>query len=491
MLLKYFYDSKLAQASYMVGCVQTGQALIVDPARDIRPYLQAAEEEGLRITHVTETHIHADFVSGSRELAAHTGAMIFLSEMGDASWQYAYEPNVILVHDGDTWMVGNIRIQVAHTPGHTPEHISFMVTDTAGADRPIGVFSGDFLFVGDVGRPDLLEEAAGMVGTKEVGARQQFHSVARFKEMPDYLQIWPGHGAGSACGKALGAIPSTTLGYEKLFNPAFQFEQENEFVEWLLAGQPEAPRYFARMKQVNKQGPALLATLSEPAQLDPAALEAGDFIVDFRSVDAYAQASVPGTVNIAATDHTFSTYVGWFVDYNKPLYMIVPSLDDVDDLAVALRAIGVDNIAGYFGPDVVEVYGESTPLISAQELAEQQTRKGTVIVDVRGRSEYQERHAVGALHIPLGFLPQHLDEIPRDEPVILQCASGYRSAIATSLLRARLSQRGQSDRRRGNLVKGPVYRDRRRLCRRNRRSSGELTVSFDSILKATCAWTLC
>ena len=328
MLLKYFYDSTLAQASYMVGCAQTGEALVVDPARDIRPYLQAAEQEGLRITHVTETHIHADFVSGSRELGEHTGAMIYLSEMGGPDWQYAYadQPNVIPVHDGDAWMVGNIRIEVVHTPGHTPEHISFLVTDTAAADRPMGVFTGDFLFVGDVGRPDLLEEAAGMIGTKETGARLQFHSVERFKRMPDYLQVWPGHGAGSACGKALGAIPSTTLGYEKLFNPAFQFGQEEAFVDWLLADQPEAPRYFAQMKKVNKEGPMLLVSLPQPEQLDAAALqralEAGDFVVDFRSVGEYAQASAPGTVNIAATDGMFSTYVGWFVDYSEALYMI-------------------------------------------------------------------------------------------------------------------------------------------------------------------------
>jgi hydroxyacylglutathione hydrolase len=442
MFLKYFYDSNLAQASYMVGCAQTGEALIVDPARDIRPYLQAAEEEELRITHIAETHIHADFVSGSRELAAHTGAMVFLSEMGGAEWQYAYadEANVILVRDGDTWMVGNIHFEVMYTPGHTPEHVSFLVTDTVGADKPIGVFTGDFLFVGDVGRPDLLEEAAGLADTKEAGARQQFHSVARFKEMPDYLQIWPGHGAGSACGKALGAIPSTTLGYEKLFNPAFQFEQEDEFVEWLLADQPEAPRYFARMKVVNKKGPALLATLPEPARLEAETLarvlEDGEFVVDFRSVEAHAEAGVPGTVNIAATDRTFSTYVGWFVDYDAPFYMIAPSLDRVDDLIADLRAIGVDNIGGYFGPEVVEGHDEAASRISAQELAERQANNGMVIVDVRGRSEYRERHVVGALHIPLGLLPQRLDEIPHDETVVVQCAGGYRSAIAASLLRA-------------------------------------------------------
>jgi hydroxyacylglutathione hydrolase len=204
MLLRYFYDDELAQASYLVGCAATGEALVIDPLRDVTPYLHAAEKAGLRITHVTETHIHADFVSGVRELAARTGATMYLSDMGDANWKYAY-PKVgcaVLVRDGDSWMVGNIKIQVIETPGHTLEHIALMVTYTAATDQPLGVFTGDFLFVGDVGRPDLLEEAAGFVGTKEPGARMQFHTVERFKAMPDHLQIWPAHGAGSACGKA-------------------------------------------------------------------------------------------------------------------------------------------------------------------------------------------------------------------------------------------------------------------------------------------------
>ncbi|MEZ4635572.1 MAG: MBL fold metallo-hydrolase [Caldilineaceae bacterium] len=289
MLLRYFYDEKLAQASYMVGCVATGEALVVDPARNVTPYLRAAEKEGLRITHVTETHIHADFVSGSRELAASTGATVYLSDEGDANWKYAYadDPNVILVTDGDSWKVGNIKVDVLHTPGHTPEHISFMITDTAGADKPMGVFTGDFLFVGDVGRPDLLEEAAGYKGTKEAGARQQFASVERFKALPDYLQIWPGHGAGSACGKALGAIPSTTLGYEKLFNPAFQLAEEDAFVAWLLDGQPEPPKYFAQMKKVNKLGPVITSALPTPVNFDRATLdnviEDGGQVFDLRN----------------------------------------------------------------------------------------------------------------------------------------------------------------------------------------------------------------
>ena len=447
MLLKYFYDKDLAQASYLVGCAATGEALVVDPARDITPYLQAAAQENLRITHVTETHIHADFVSGGRELAVRTGAKLYLSRMGDANWQYAFaqEANVQLVGEGDQWMVGNVRVEVMHTPGHTPEHISFVITDTAQADRPIGIFTGDFVFVGDVGRPDLLEGLeGGAEHGKRIGAAKQFHSLQRIKQMPDYLQIWPGHGAGSACGKALGAIPSTTLGYEKLFNPAFQFNNEADFVEWLLADQPEIPRYFAKMKRVNRVGPALLASLDLPAHLDRAALaariDAGDLVIDLRAAEEYRQASLPGTLNIPSVGGNFITYIGWFVDYNHPLYLILPDVAALGEILTALRAIGVDNVAGYAGPDVLaDVAAESNvmPVINAQELAARQPQNGLMIVDVRGRNEYREEHIVGAHNIPLGYLPQQLDQLPHDHTIVVQCASGYRSQIAASLLRAK------------------------------------------------------
>lgn len=442
MILRYFYDDRLAQASYLVGCARSGEALVVDPMRNITPYLEAAEREGLRITHVTETHIHADFVSGSRELAAATGATLYLSDMGDAAWKYAYagDPNVILVRDGDRWMVGNVRIEVLHTPGHTPEHISFMLTDTAGADRPMGIFTGDFVFVGDVGRPDLLEEAAGMVGTKEVGARAQFKSVQRVKTLPDWLQIWPGHGAGSACGKALGAIPSTTLGYEKLFNPAFQFTEEAEFVRWLLDGQPEAPRYFAQMKKVNKQGPALLATLEEPAQIQRNALEsvlrAGGQVFDLRSREEFAAAHVVGTINVPATSNSYSTWVGWFVDYSRPTWLVLPSLEQLPALLDDLRAIGIDRIGGYAAPQTAQRSAQALAIITLDELAERLPHNNLTVLDVRGRTEYAEKHVRGAMNVPLGFLPRRLKEIPTDRPVIAQCASGYRSQIAASLLQA-------------------------------------------------------
>ncbi len=437
MLLKYFYDDRLAQASYMVGCAATGEALIVDPARDITSYIQAAENEGLRITHVTETHIHADFVSGARELAAATGATLYLSGAGDDYWQYQFaDDDTVLVGDGDTWMVGNVKVEVLHTPGHTPEHLSFMITDTAASNIPMGVFTGDFLFVGDVGRPDLLEEAAGLVGTADSGARLQFHTVERFKSLPDHLQIWPGHGAGSACGKALGAIPSTTLGYEKMINPAFQFGDEDAFAAWLLDGQPEAPRYFAQMKKVNREGPALLSELPAPQALTDldTLLAENAMVIDLRDKEQFAAAYRPGTLNIPASNTGFINYVGWFVDYEQPMYIIVPQNTNVAALLSVFRSIGIDNLPGYFtAQTVTNGPTESLTMVSPGDLA--QKLPEVVVLDVRGKSEFEEKHIAGAQHIALGYLPRELDHIPHDRPIVTQCLTGYRSQIAASLLR--------------------------------------------------------
>jgi hydroxyacylglutathione hydrolase len=316
MILERFYDDKLAQASWLVGCAATGEALVVDPHRDVEVYVAAAEAQGLRITHVTETHIHADFVSGARELAAATGARLYLSDEGGPDWRYAFaaEDGAVLLHDGDTFMVGNVRIEAMHTPGHTPEHLSFIVTDTAGADRPMGVFTGDFIFVGDVGRPDLLEKAAKVMGTMEAGARTLFRSLRRFAaQVPDFVQIWPGHGAGSACGKALGAVPQSTLGYERLFNWGLVEDDEEAFVRAVLAGQPEPPKYFAGMKRINREGPRVLGGFPRPRHLQEARLvelmESGALVVDTRSAADYAVEHVPGTINIPL-NRSFNTWAG-------------------------------------------------------------------------------------------------------------------------------------------------------------------------------------
>jgi hydroxyacylglutathione hydrolase len=434
MLLKYFYDLALAQASYLVGCQETGEALVIDPAREVTPYLRAAQQEGLRIAQVTETHIHADFVSGSHELAVRTGARLFLSDMGGSNWTYRYAyADTVLLRDGDQWRLGNIRIDVFHMPGHTPEHLVFQVTDTARANTPMGLFTGDCLFVGDMGRPDLLETAAGIAGTKTAGARDQFRNMQRLKPMPDYLQVWPGHGAGSACGKALGAVPSSTLGYEKLVNPAFQMRDEETFTGWLLEGQPETPRYFAQMKRVNRQGPALLAELPQPAPLDPIilpqVLKEGALIIDARDGESYIHAHVPGTLRIPP-DNQFSTYAGWFVNYDQPTYLIALP-DEIGSLLCQLRAIGVDNIPGYF-PQVK--VSQPLPGVDVYEAAKRIHDHDVMLLDVRSQNEYDRVHIEGARHIFYGRLPDQLDDLPRAGEIIVHCASGTRSQIASSLL---------------------------------------------------------
>lgn len=434
MLLKYFYDEQLAQASYLAGCPAAGEALIIDPARDITPYLEMADRQGLRITAVTETHIHADYVSGTRELAAATGATIYLSAMGPDSWQYQFEDSFTPLHSADTIQVGSIKLEVLHTPGHTPEHIAFLMTDTANADEPIGIFSGDFIFAGDVGRPDLLEVAAGMQGTADTGARQQFQSIQTIRQYADYLQVWPGHGAGSACGKAPGAIPSTTLGYERRFNPAFQLDDENTFVDWLLSDQPEAPRYFARMKIVNRQGPDLLRSIPQAQHItdSPAGIVPEDALfIDTRPPGAYSVRHFSTTINIPVQSSDFCTYVGWYVDYEKPVFFIAYQ-NDVMTVLNALLSIGVDDIPGYF---TAEVLADATATLSI--ITPQQAQQDNMtLLDVRNQSEYNSLRIPGAIHIPMGDIPAQVDSLPRDEPLAVFCETGIRSQIVASLLKS-------------------------------------------------------
>lgn len=449
MILRRFYDDKLAHASWMVGCAATGEALVVDAGRDVEPYVAAAEREGLRVTHVAETHIHADFVSGSRELAARTGAKLFLSDEGDETWKYGWaeEAGATLLKDGDPFMVGNVRIEAMHTPGHTPEHLSFVVTDTAGADRPMGVFTGDFLFVGDVGRPDLLERAAHYEGTMEAGARTLFRSLRRFREaLPDWVQVWPAHGAGSACGKALGAVPQTTLGYEALFNWGLAAEDEEEFVRAVLAGQPEPPMYFVEMKRINRDGPPLLGGTPHPPRLGASrlegVLEAGGTVVDLRDGEAYRRGHVPGTLNVPLGG-SFTTWAGSVLAYGEPIHLVLP--DDREETAEeavrALLSIGLDDVAGVFAAGAVDARGEArgglerTEEVEPDEL-EAHRSGGAAVVDVRSQAEWEAGHVPGSLNLPIGRLRERLGELPGGRELVVHCQSGARATVAIGLLRA-------------------------------------------------------
>jgi hydroxyacylglutathione hydrolase len=437
MILRYFYDERLAHASYLVGCGETGDALVLDPARDITPYLQTAQEQGLSIRFVAETHIHADFVSGSRQLASLTDAQIIVSGEGGLDWQYRLPQgdNVRIVTHGDTILVGNVVLEVLHTPGHTPEHIAYLLTDTKTTLRPIGIFTGDCLFVGDMGRPDLLDNIANQRQASELGARLQFRNVQTFRTMPDYLQIWAAHGAGSACGKALGAIPSTTLGYEKLVNPAFQIANEDEFVAWLLDGQPDIPRYFAQMKRVNQNGAPLLHTLGQPQHIadvpDTDIVPEQALFIDTRPNADFAQQHIADSINIPISANGFGTYVGSLVDYTQPTFFIAYQTD-VQTVINALLAIGVDDVRGYFTPDVIERSPRKNRVqhMTAKQIAQAQLP----ILDVRGTSEYRAEHIPNTYAMPLGDVLTRMGELPPDTRFAVQCGSGVRSQLVVSLL---------------------------------------------------------
>jgi hydroxyacylglutathione hydrolase len=443
MLVRRFYDTKLAQASYLIGAMDTGEALVIDPNRQIDQYLDAAAEEGVRITHVTETHIHADFLSGSRELAARAGATLLLSDEGGAEWHYAFAAaaGAVLLEGGSVFTIGSIRVDVLHTPGHTPEHLTFLITDTHAATEPIAAVTGDFIFVGDVGRPDLLERAAKYEGTMAAAARTLFQSLQRFKTLPDFIQLWPGHGAGSACGKALGAVPQSTLGYERRFNWAFQVTDEQDFVDQVLAGQPDPPRYFAEMKRMNKVGPRLRAEVPAPERLGSPRLDAlvtgGALVIDTRPAADFASGHVPGTINIPL-NKAFTTWAGWLVPYTDDFYLIVESDAMLRQAVADLAMIGLDRAAGYVTWDEAAIRRplETLAQTSAEALA-QDVKSGKVhVLDVRSAAEFSEGHIDGAQHIPLGDLRDRVGEVPSGVPIVVHCLGGTRSAIAASLLQA-------------------------------------------------------
>lgn len=449
ILVKRFSDATLAQVSYLIGSSETGRAVVIDANRDIEQYLRAAADENVSITHVTETHIHADFVSGSRELAARTGAQLLLSGEGGADWQYAFaqEAGAVLLKDGDRFDVGSVRIQALHTPGHTPEHLTFLVTDTSVLDEPLAAVTGDFLFVGDVGRPDLLERAAQVEGTMEPAARALFHSLTRLADLPDHLQIWPGHGAGSACGKGLGSLPQSTLGYERRTNWALVPLHEGEFVRRVLAGQPDPPKYFGRMKRINKEGPAGLDSIPPPERLSverlKALLEKRALVVDTRPAAEFAVSHIPGTINIPL-NRAFTTWAGWIVPYDTDFHLIVEERCDhcLAEALRDLRMIGLDRVRGHAAADVLQAWESREHAtariaqIDAGSVARRLEAGQVHVIDVRSRAEWQAGHIPGAQHIPLGDLSGQAKSLPGDRPVVVHCQGGARSAIAASVLQA-------------------------------------------------------
>jgi len=441
MLFKPVYDEDLAQGSYLIGCQATGEAIAVDARRDVDTFIALAEHHGLRITAVTETHIHADYQSGSRELAARTGATLYLSDEGDADWKYGFE-GVKLYH-GSEIKVGNIRIKAVHTPGHTPEHLSFLVTDGATTEQPGFFLTGDFVFVGDIGRPDLLDEAAGFVDTRFGGAKKLFASLRdHFLTLPDYVQVWPGHGAGSACGKALGAVPSTTVGYERMSSwwaPLVEAGDEAGFVASLLEGQPDAPLYFARMKRTNKVGPALLQGRPALRAFEPSELHGRvnrDLILlDTRDGERHRADHVPGALFVPE-GKKFATYGSFAIDPDtdeRPIVVLASDEAQANWMRDRLSWTGIDNVVGY----VTSLDGLTAgPVPQVAPGAEREVANAQLL-DVRNANEYRAGHLPGAMQLDVGRIAFRSEQVPQDRPVIVHCQGGGRAAVAASVLRAK------------------------------------------------------
>lgn len=428
MIIRNFFDSKLAQASYLVGCAATGEAIVVDPLRDIAPYLATADALDLRITAVTETHIHADYLSGTRELSAATGATMYLSDEGDDLWKYQFadDPLVVLMKDGHVIRVGNLSLRAIHTPGHTPEHMVFVLTDHPASELPHSMFTGDFVFVGDVGRPDLLERAANFEGTMVKGARTLFQSLRKLDEFPDSLLLWPAHGAGSACGKSLGGSPVSALGYERRTNWALLMTNEDKFVDEVLSGQPEPPVYFKEMKLRNKVGPRVLGSLPKVDRLT----SNGELpIVDVRSGEAVRDGFLSDTL-VIPSGGGLTNWSGWMLAYDRPIALLADGQEQADEAARDMATIGLDIVQGWVHTsDFPAEAFRPMPAVRTSDLTTED-----VILDIRGINEWREVRLGRAQHIPLGYLRGRVGELPRDKRIVVHCASGGRAPTGISVL---------------------------------------------------------
>lgn len=441
MLLHRRFVPGLAIYSYLVGDEKSGEAAVIDASRDVSEFLTIAGQYGLKIRHILETHVHADFVSGALELKSRLNgeAKIYSSALGGEEWTPQYVD--VAVADGDEIRFGDIQLRAFHTPGHTSEHICWSLYDLSRSrETPCSVFTGDFLFVGAIGRPDLL----GAEAQKHL-AKELWKSVfERLPAVPDFTEVFPAHGAGSLCGKALSSRASSTIGYERKFNPSLAFKPEEPWVAELLSDMPIAPRYFSRMKRVNQQGPRIIG-LQYPGRMPLLAKQVlsrgkeGCQILDVRSKEAFAGAHIPGAINIPFGPNV-ATWAGWVLSYDEPIILIVEKPGQVDEVITSLLRVGLDNISGYLdgGMDSWELAGFELSSLAATSVAQvgRNRKDGGVglVLDVRTQSEWRSGHIEGAINIHAGNVQGQLDELERDQPILVVCGSGYRATIAASIL---------------------------------------------------------
>ncbi len=426
MYLQQFFVKGLGHASYLIGDADAGAAFLVDPRRDVAEYLDAARDEGLRITDILETHVHNDYVSGAEELRRLTGAKVHASPA--AQLTRPHEP----MSDGDELRVGSLRVRAIATPGHTPDHLAFLVADLSRTDEDWILLSGGALLVGTAARPDLLggpEEARRAAG-------ELFDTLRnRIAPLPDWIELYPTHGAGSLCGSGIGGKRWSTIGFERRHNPALNQADADAFTRFILSDQPSVPAYWRRMRPTNQAGADPLGALATPRPMTADELSHaaghGAVVIDARDADRYAAGHIPGSLSIGLSD-TFGTWAGSVVPIDREVVLVLERPDDLDMALAQLRRAGFDRVVGYLlgGFDAWAGDVETLRQIHSRDVP----REHATVLDVREPSEWREGHIGGAVHIPGAQLPVRLDEVP-DGPILVVCAGGYRSSIAASLLR--------------------------------------------------------
>jgi glyoxylase-like metal-dependent hydrolase (beta-lactamase superfamily II)/rhodanese-related sulfurtransferase len=436
MYTQQFFIDGLGCASYIIGCEAKGIAAVVDPDREIQKYIDTAASRGLSITLIIETHLHADHVSGNTDLALRTGAKIYLHEASGA--EFAHET----LHDGDVLELGNLRLRVLHTPGHTPESITLLVSDTTRSEQPWLALTGDTLFVGDIGRPDLVgvEAAQGLAG-------DMHHSLfEKILPLNDGLLIYPGHGAGSLCGKSIGSMRATTLGYERHANPALTPRDKEDFITFATSGLPEQPGNHKRIKAMNRKGVRPLGKVEvRPLTIQESIphFQSGAGLLDTRSKDAYVQAHVPGSVHLEA-DAQLSNRIGHVFPPETPMILLLADPADYERVVYSLARVGYENVVGYLA-EGLDIWERMRLPIAAgdikdiepnelQNILEHCNGDCPIVVDVREPWEYQQGHVPGAVLMPLGQLSKRIRELNPDHPVAVICASGSRSQSAAAML---------------------------------------------------------
>ena len=433
MYFKQFYLACLAHASYLIG--SEGEAVVVDPQRDVDEYIAEADAHQLKIKYIIETHLHADFVSGHHELAKRTGATIVFGSQAGVEFEH------FAVHDGDEIKLGKLQLRFMETPGHTPEGICLLINDPRGSE-PQKLLTGDTLFIGDVGRPDL---AGGKGYTPQQMAELMYDSLhGKLLQLPDETEVYPAHGAGSMCGKNMSKETSSTIGEQRKFNYALKPMTKEEFVQMMTADLTEAPAYFPKDAEINRSGARGLSELSPPKELTAAEVESfrssGHVLLDIRSADLFGTGHLAGSINIGLGGQ-FAMWAGSLISMNTDLVLIAETSAQVDEAIVRLARVGIENVRGYLLADPDDwkeqnLAVETIPQVSVTELNER-IKEGTLqVLDVRRSAEYQSGHVPGAYHTPLSLIEKQLDSITlvKNKETAVICAGGYRSSAAASLM---------------------------------------------------------